>query len=1718
MNESRSSSKPRGRARRVVLWGVGALLLVVVLLVALAPTIAGAIAPAYAADAINKSINGKATVGGISLSWFGGQRVGPVTVADTAGKQVASVSLELSRGLWSLARAGMGGMDFGEVKVSGSANVVRGPDGKLNILSLAKPASPAAAPSPGGGGTPSTGTTLPKGLRAVLVIDKLSLEYTDQQAKPGASIYHFAAPDLSGRASIEGGNADATLNGGFDFQRTAQAKPEPGGSIALKASVTGLADSTGKLTPDQAKVDADLRIKDLAVAIADALAGMDNKLVAGVGEKLQASLVAKGSLSDADATITASSTAIDANLAFKSAAGVITTPKPGTISIKTAGMMPLLGLDEALKNQDSVTLQRLPDFAATLDNVRIPLPINGKPLDLRGGTFVLDIKSTETVGSVRVPNADGSQGQPQAYRLAPLTAKLASEDLAKKVSFTANTNATLGGHSAGALAANFDAIEPLDAAGKPRQGMPGRVQGQVTLAGVATAIAQPFVAAAGVDLAKDVGPTLDLSLKAAAGDEEAGTPPAASSAAATAGSLAQTHMALDLKSANVNAIARLLADAKTIRTKPKGVELKVTNLGPLATRFMQKSGLSVDSATSLTVTLTDLVADLEKLAPKTPGAQPDLRAVTGLVKIEMGATAGKLAVAGQPVKSYELAPLIAMLDAKDLAKGVTLKADTSAKLDGAPAGIVAINLAATNLLAQDGTLSKSLPAVNGTVGITDISTAIAQPFVESAGLDLPSGVGPKLAVSLVAASKGGEAAPGAIPATDLDLGVKSAGVNSALALSIDGRTIKKRGGDGFVSLKSPGTLAGKAAKNSGVALSDGGYAKATFRDFAVQFDEAWKPQLDRSAVDVELNVGGFSIGLIPKPPASLPGQPSVPAPRAAEPLALGSFVVNTKLEPGAIPTVDLKGSGKHQNSEFFMQGAMQLVGLLGKDEAGKPAITPADLRPLGTLDINNLPTSLASMAIPAPAPDGKPAMDVARLVRDAVGPNVTIKLASSKPAAGGEMARDVAFNVASANVNGSAAAVVDDKALALNRLDFKANMTQELAASFIDMLGAGLASKPTLAVPAAMTLTATPFTVPLASGKPDFAKASGDASLKMGIQGRTLVNNVVLKGEGTEVRNIGTVGLENVMVSADVPLQALAAGSTPKLAKATVTAGVLGGPDRKIVDLNAGGQVNLAAGKPQGDLNADLSLKVLDARWLDTFLNQPGLIGDGIGETATVEAKALVRFPKDGAAVPAGSAGAPPAFESAAVTASIKSPRLSTTQPLKATALPDRFALDAPMVAKWNIDPAWANKHLLTPKDAKPGYKLPAQFAAATDLTVSVFKLGAATGSDNAPMKPGVFTLDASVESPGTTFAVGEGKKASQAVLKNLKTRITGGKDPGVLGFSLTIDEAAGGPGPGGKPAVSASGGVYSVSDETGKLTPDKAKITATANATAISVALVDAIANQNGVLLEALGPTASMDVDAQGLSKTAGNLSVVAKSPRADAQIKGSIHDGTFVASGQPDIKLKVITPELGGMLVNGLPMVGTFEKKAEDGPAVITATGLAVPIDGQLQKLNGKVVLDMGKARFQTSGVFSKLLKFTGQKQAGEVGRNLQPITVDVKDGVATYDKVTIPLGEFNLATRGTVDLVQKKLDVITYIPFGVLTDEAAGLFNTGAGKLVGGAIPGLEKATMVPFRTKGTFEKQETKPDIELFGKEFLTNLRPDKAVGNVLDDLLKKKKDK
>ena len=88
-----------------------------------------------------------------------------------------------------------------------------------------------------------------------------------------------------------------------------------------------------------------------------------------------------------------------------------------------------------------------------------------------------------------------------------------------------------------------------------------------------------------------------------------------------------------------------------------------------------------------------------------------------------------------------------------------------------------------------------------------------------------------------------------------------------------------------------------------------------------------------------------------------------------------------------------------------------------------------------------------------------------------------------------------------------------------------------------------------------------------------------------------------------------------------------------------------------------------------------------------------------------------------------------------------------------------------------------------------------------------------------------------------------------------------------------------------------------------------------------------------------------------------------------------------------------------------------------------------------------------------------------------------------------VATYDRFRLPLGEFSIETRGTVDLVNKKVNLVTYVPFFALTDEAMGPLNTG----LGGRLSVLDRNTLVPITIKGSMDNPTGVVDVGLFLKE-------------------------
>ena len=216
---------------------------------------------------------------------------------------------------------------------------------------------------------------------------------------------------------------------------------------------------------------------------------------------------------------------------------------------------------------------------------------------------------------------------------------------------------------------------------------------------------------------------------------------------------------------------------------------------------------------------------------------------------------------------------------------------------------------------------------------------------------------------------------------------------------------------------------------------------------------------------------------------------------------------------------------------------------------------------------------------------------------------------------------------------------------------------------------------------------------------------------------------------------------------------------------------------------------------------------------------------------------------------------------------------------------------------------------------------------------------------------------------------------------------------------------------------------------------------------------------------------------------------------------------------SGAINARIMTITPELVRMLAGALPVVETIEKKSSDQPGVGNAKEFMVPVDGDLTKLNGDMTIDPGVVKFTTKSIFGDFIKAFGGKTEGTLGQTIEPFVVHANKGVLTYDRFKLPAGQFAVETRGTVDLVRRQIDIVTYAPAGALTERALGKIT----EQIPSQLRGFLQDASIPFVTKGPLDSYSTSPDFGLLVKELGDKIKkePGKIIGDILGDVLKPK---
>ncbi|MEY4842217.1 MAG: hypothetical protein RJA12_941, partial [Planctomycetota bacterium] len=212
-----NNMKPASKWKWLLI-GVGALVLVLASLVALAPMLVSSLGKGFVEGQIASAVNGTATIQSLSLSWFGEQRITGLAIQDA--QKTADVRLDAGcgNGLFDLATGSIGEL---RVQVAGSVKAQMLPDGRTSLENLMPPKS--AASKPAAPAKSSGGLDLPFGI--ALNIGGFDFTLTDAQGTA------FALRGLKGSASIGRGKPLA-----IDLAASTQVRDREG-KLAIKGSL-----------------------------------------------------------------------------------------------------------------------------------------------------------------------------------------------------------------------------------------------------------------------------------------------------------------------------------------------------------------------------------------------------------------------------------------------------------------------------------------------------------------------------------------------------------------------------------------------------------------------------------------------------------------------------------------------------------------------------------------------------------------------------------------------------------------------------------------------------------------------------------------------------------------------------------------------------------------------------------------------------------------------------------------------------------------------------------------------------------------------------------------------------------------------------------------------------------------------------------------------------------------------------------------------------------------------------------------------------------------------------------------------------------------------------------------------------------------------------------------------------------------------------------------
>lgn len=1083
--------------------------------------------------------------------------------------------------------------------------------------------------------------------------------------------------------------------------------------------------------------------------------------------------------------------------------------------------------------------------------------------------------------------------------------------------------------------------------------------------------------------------------------------------------------------------------------------------------------------------------------------------------------------------------------------GGLLNASFSTKVaEGSPAignGTIAGGVKATGFVGADGVLALDKASVDSNLALSEVPSGIADMFAPALpnGASVATTLGPTLGLTLNAKGSAGKISG------ELSSVAKNMLVSGEFALADKALTLTKP-----LSVR----VAGEAARalspvvegllrqgDEPVRLEAVPSLTLAIDAMRLPLDLANPGKIDLRGASVDMRVG------VGDAAATTRGTVKLGAERkefSLEPLTIR--VQSQDVAKGVAITGGTRASIANQPAGVLTiaLNAKNLLDEKGAPAAGLPVV-------VGEVGIASVSTSLVQAFVPRSvdlAQDLGPTVDVVVKAQTDIAAEAVKRTASGGASSG---AIDVSVRAEKATL--SARAGVAKDAVKLEAMQASVRVSPETAAR----LAPGDAR---LTTPLALKveLGGQGFTVPLKGSEAQLRKAS---PLELTISSPGVgVTGLSLAGEDGVKKPLGEVGVRDLSGTMRVDVAALlpdpnvipgtlpADGGVQGKAELEMSGTVTGPKGATLGTLRLGALAPLNTGNLGDAIKASVAIDGLSPAVAQSMLPEgtvkPGMLEGALGESVGVSVQAAITTPgKELKNLDAANASISAAMK-------ITGDRVSTVKPLVVSVGKDRVSLMSPGEVRLAVDPAWVNATFLTGTvdpslvngraDVKSLVLMEPTSATVAISRLVVAKPVAGAGESGAaqsaqvvgPLKAGVFDVELDVRVPKVMLKKHDGKRIELADLdlhavhpKDATDGTINAALTGKAGAAATATDAA------TLADIDLAISATKIARQNGVIDLSQGTLNVSGDLQRFPTPLLDIVLNQNGKLQEFVGDTADVRLKAQNISLAGAKdasplekalIDVSVNSPRVSLIAAGKIEGGSFVASAPIEVQLTEVTPAAGGFINAALPAIGSIEKRAgTDRPAKVVISNLVYPIDGKFERFDGAFNIDPGEARFASSTAFGEILKVVKQRTEGEVGTKLEPLAVAITKGEIAIPKYSIPLGEFTVGTEGSINLATRTVNVVTWIPFGALSDKAAGLvkLNSGVGSAIGRVLP-IEGITAIPFRTSGTFAKTGTKLDAELLTKNLVDTVRPDKVIerlpelipGGVpkLPDLFPKKK--